>query len=106
MRDFSAKVPLIGVGPARTASTWLHQIFVETMLVERPRTKELSYFNKHYERQLAWYQSQFTETGLDYWIEVTPQYIDNCLYCERIYETFPNAYILMGIRDPIDRIRS
>jgi Sulfotransferase family len=106
LRDFSTKIPLIGVGPARTASTWTHQIFVDTKLVERPSTKELSYFNKNYEKQLAWYRREFTDNGLDYWIEVTPQYIESLLYCTRIYDTFPNAYILMGIRDPIDRIKS
>ena len=106
MKDFSERIPLIGVGPARTASTWLYQVLVDTGHVERPSTKEVSFFNRHYEKQLTWYKSNFTDTGLDYWVDITPQYIDNYLYCERIYHTFPDAYILLGIRDPIERIKS
>jgi hypothetical protein len=94
------------VGPARTASTWLYNLLVETKRVERPRTKEVSYFNIHYDNKLSWYEREFTEKGYDYWVDITPQYIDSSVYCNRIYENFPNAYVLVGIRDPIDRIRS
>jgi hypothetical protein len=45
--DFSAKIPLIGVGPARTASTWLYQVIADTRLAERASTKEISFFDKH-----------------------------------------------------------
>ena len=106
MRDFSAKIPLVGVGPARTASTWLYRVFADTGLVECASTKEISFFDEHYDKQLAWYRQQFTNTGRDYWIDITPQYINSYHYCERIYDNFPNAYIFVGIRDPIDRIRS
>jgi Sulfotransferase family len=106
LKDFSKKIPLIGVGPGRTASTWLYHILVDTKLVECARTKEISYFNQHYNNQLAWYRNEFTDTGKDYWVDITPQYIDSVLYCKRIYKNFPDAYILMGVRDPIDRIRS
>lgn len=106
MKDFCTKIPLIGVGPARTASTWLYHIFLESERVEHSKTKEVSYFNKYYDKQLTWYQSQFTDKNLDYWIDVTPQYIDSVTYCQRIYNNFPNAYVLFGLRDPIDRIRS
>jgi hypothetical protein len=106
LKAFSTKIPLIGVGPARTASTWLYHVFADTKLVECASTKEVSYFNRHYDKHLAWYRSAFTDTGLDYWIDVTPQYIDSLVYCERIHKNFPDAYILIGIRDAIDRIRS
>jgi hypothetical protein len=106
LKDFYSKIPLIGVGPARTASTWLYNLLVETKRVERPRTKEISYFNIHYDKQLSWYEREFTEKGHDYWVYVTPQYIYSSVYCERIYENFPNEYVLVGVRDHIDRIRS
>jgi Sulfotransferase family len=106
LKDFYSKIPLIGVGPARTASTWLYHVLVETKRVERPRAKEMSYFNIHYDKSLWWYQREFTEEGHDYWIDVTPQYIDSLVYCKRIYDQFPNAYVFIGIRDPVDRIRS
>jgi hypothetical protein len=106
LKDFITKIPLIGVGPARTASTWLYHTLLDTGLVERPRTKEVSYFNTHYDKTSAWYRSMFTDRGRDYWLDITPQYIDKLLYCKRIHEAFPDAYILLGIRDPIDRIRS
>jgi hypothetical protein len=104
--DFSTKIPLIGVGPARTASTWLYQVIADTRLVECASTKELSFFDQHYDKQLAWYRQQFTNTGRNYWIDITPQYINSSHYCERISDNFPNAYIFVGIRDPIERIRS
>jgi hypothetical protein len=106
VKDFFAKIPLIGVGPARTGSTWLYHVLADTKLVERPNTKEVSYFDKNYDKQIAWYRNNFTNTGKDYWIDVTPHYIESLLHCERIHEKFPNAYILLGIRDPIERIKS
>jgi hypothetical protein len=106
LRDFSTKVPLIGVGPARTGSTWLYHVLTDTNLVERSSIKEISYFDKNYNEPFVWYRNTFTDTGKDYWIDVTPHYIESLQYCERIYETFPNAYILLGIREPIERIRS
>jgi hypothetical protein len=106
VKDFSSKVPLIGVGPARTGSTWLREVLIDTKLIEYPSTTEISYFNKNYDEPLAWYLNKFTNTEKEYWIDVTPQYIESLLYCERIYQNFPNAYILLGLRDPIERIKS
>jgi hypothetical protein len=66
----------------------------------------MSFFNKHYDKQLQWYQGQFSDDGLDYWVDVTPQYIDSIIYCQIIYDCFPGAYVLMGLRDLIQRIKS
>jgi len=79
------------------------QIFV-------PRAKELSFFGEHWDRGLAWYESQFAGAGDAVAIgEASPQYT---MYpsrrgiAERIAKSLPDVRLIYLMRDPIERARS
>lgn len=97
---------IIGVGPIRTASTWLHTVFEATGEVEVTRRKEIEYFDRYYYKGPSWYNAQFLDRGRQTRVDITPEYIGSDLACSRIMQELPNATILITLRDPIERARS
>lgn len=98
--------PIIGVGPIRTGSTWLFNVIASTGAINYTTYKEISFFDKRYGEGFGWYSRQFIGKKPGIGLDVTPHYIDKMEYCERIATHLPDATVILGVRDPMSRIRS
>jgi hypothetical protein len=94
------------VGPARTASTWLHNALAPH--AHLPLTvKETRFFDLLYRRGWRWYCAQFgsqREEGC--FGEVAPTYFHSNLVRMRIKQSVPGALIICTLRDPVERLYS
>ena len=102
----------LGIGSARSGSTWLHRALDLHPEVRMSQPKQLQFFDKNILREdLDWYRSHFAaEEGEDpapVRGEITPFYCR--LHPEsvrNIRRLFPDLRIVLTIRNPIDRIWS
>jgi Sulfotransferase domain len=101
----------LGIGVPRAGTTWLHSLLAGHPDVCLPtQRKEVRFFDRHYERGLAWYERflcplddarRYKATG-----EISPQYF-YCVECpRRIHRTLPTAKLLVMLRHPVDRAYS
>ncbi len=120
------KPDFLGIGTARSASTWLHSRLSHHPDVYLPKLKELHFFNEEREHTSCdvsgaswkrpvyfdlenpahwrWYSLQFLEGQGKVKGEITPDY--STLSRERVGEIkrhLPDAKIILLIRNPIDR---
>lgn len=95
------------VGAQKCGTTSLHRMLRQHPQVHMSRTKELHFFDRHFDRGRDWYAAQFTPTRQHrHSGETTPSY----MYLEdarkRLIATLPDAKIVMILRNPIDRAYS
>jgi len=98
----------IGIGPGRTASTMLYELFREHPgICTAAGTKETNYFSRNYGKGLKWYASFFAGAG-DYQEagEISINYIYHDETPARIYSLLPKVKLLTCLRNPFDRLRS
>ncbi|MEQ9411236.1 MAG: sulfotransferase [Fuerstiella sp.] len=94
----------IGIGAEKSATTWAWTVLNEHPDVCMSQPKELNYFNvdDNFERGVGWYRRHFAMdircTG-----EISPLYMDDHRVAGRIRETFPEARLLVMLRNPFDR---
>lgn len=104
MESFS--LDFVAVGPARTATTWLHNVLREHANLP-VTTKETCFFDRYFGRGPQWYAAQFGErrdgqpSG-----EVAPTYFHSSIARNRIKLFAPNAKIVCTLRDPVERLYS
>lgn len=98
----------IGIGPGRTGTTLLYQVFKEHPEICTPlNTKETNFFTEQYHMGLGWYQSFFdycdrgTVCG-----EISNTYIYDQTVARRIQEHLPAVKIISVLRDPFERMLS
>jgi len=97
------------IGTGRAATTWVHECLSEHPNIFAAKDKEVNYFSKQYENGIDYYESKFKEAeGGDYLAigEASPSYLSNENCPLRIYETIPNAKLIVILRNPIDRAYS
>jgi Sulfotransferase domain len=96
----------IGVGPPRTATTWLHQAL--TGHVGLPRgVKESNFFRWQYSHGLEWYASLFRDCPVHAPIgEFSPNYFAAREARERIHTHIADCKIICTLRDPVERLYS
>lgn len=94
-------------GAQKSGTTSLWAYLSEHPNVEPPMCKEMSFFDRNYQRGLNWYRMHFplasdgpatTLTG-----ESTAYYMFHPLAPERIARTLPNVKIILMLRNPVDR---
>jgi hypothetical protein len=97
---------IIGVGPGRTGSTWLHRVLEGH--VDLPcDVKETQFFNSFYDKGIDWYAHNFRHaTGERPIVEIGPGYFFNPAAPDRIKTHIPDCKIITTMRDPVDRIYS
>jgi Sulfotransferase domain len=101
------KLPdFIGVGPPRTATTWLHEAL--SGHVGLPQTvKETDFFVYKYDNGLKWYEAHFRNCPDDRPIgEFSPNYFIGTQTRERIIRHIPECKIICTLRDPVERTYS
>lgn len=96
----------IGIGVQRASTSWLYHCLDEHPQTFLPR-KEVHFFDRNYDRGLGWYRGIFADTPRDALAgEFTPDYIDSRIAVDRIYDAFPDAKLVVLLRNPWERAYS
>jgi hypothetical protein len=97
---------IIGAGPGRTGSTWLHRVLEGR--VDLPYgVKETQFFSTYYEKGIDWYARHFRyATGERPVAEICPNYFFKRAALKRIKAHIPDCRIVTTMRDPVDRLYS
>lgn len=94
----------IGIGAEKSATTWAWAMLNEHPAVCMSQPKELNYFNldDQFNQGDSWYRNHFALptacTG-----EISPLYMDDARVAGRIRKTYPDAKLLVMLRNPFDR---
>ncbi len=96
----------IHVGPARTGTTWLHEVL--TSHVGLPREiKETHFFDNRFDKGVTWYAWHFKDYPADLPIgEIAPTYFSNAIAIHRIRKLIPQCKIICTFREPAERLYS
>lgn len=101
------------VGAQRSGSTYLYHILDEhpEIVMSRPVRPEPKFFLKDqlFEKGRAYYEDLYFRERSDktrYCGEKSTSYIESTLAANRIHEFYPNARVLMILRDPVVRAYS
>ena len=106
------KPTFLGIGSARSGSTWLHRALDLHPGIRMTQPKQLEFFEKNMLRfDLAWYLDYFEtpegESPVSVRGEITPFYARlPRRYVKNIHRLFPDLRIVLTIRNPVDRIWS
>jgi hypothetical protein len=96
---------VIGIGPGRTGTTWLHEKLSGP--VDLPRgVKETKFFERYHARGIEWYASLFRHCRGDRPIAEICPYLAGPHAPEWIAEVIPNCKFIVTLRDPVDRMYS
>ncbi|MGH7842868.1 MAG: sulfotransferase domain-containing protein [Candidatus Binataceae bacterium] len=106
-KTVDARLPsFIGVGPARTGTTWVHSVLEGYVGLPR-RTKETDFFSTNYGLGLDWYRTHFCGYPAEMVVgEITPTYFDHPEAPARIAELIPECKTFVSLRDPVQRLYS
>jgi hypothetical protein len=95
------------IGAQKAATTWLEACLGEHPDVFIAREKELYFFNVHFDKGLAWYESHFDDwSGQAIVGEATPGYISHPEAAQRIRDTLGQIKLIASLRHPVDRAYS
>ncbi|NQE33671.1 tetratricopeptide repeat-containing sulfotransferase family protein [Microcoleus asticus] len=101
------KVPnFIIIGSQRCGTTSLYTYLAQHPQILTPIKKEMDFFSWHFDRGIDWYLAHFPPmppgeqfvTG-----EASPSYFDSREAPERLYSAFPEAKLVVLLRNPVDR---
>ncbi|MEG4454022.1 tetratricopeptide repeat protein [Microcoleus sp. N9_A1] len=101
------KVPnFIIIGSQRCGTTSLYTYLSQHPQILTPIKKEMDFLSWHFERGIDWYLAHFPPmpsgeqfvTG-----EASPSYFDYREAPERLYSLFPEAKLIVLLRNPVDR---
>jgi hypothetical protein len=96
---------IVGLGPPRTGTTWLHNALEGR--VDLPHgVKETLYFTTFYDKGIDWYARHFRHaTGERKVAEICPYFFDTDAL-HRIKDVMPQCRFIVTMRDPVDRLYS
>jgi hypothetical protein len=100
------QIDFIGIGTARSNTTWIYNCLREHPQIFMPQKKELHFFDcdKQFNKGIDYYNNYFADYKDELLQgEFTPRYM---LYKEallRIKKIFPNTKIIISLRNPIER---
>lgn len=95
----------IGIGPARTGTTWLHEKLMGH--VDLPLyIKETKFFERSHSRGVEWYASLFRHCKGNRPIAEICPYLAGPRAPEWIAEVLPDCKFIVTLRDPVDRMYS
>lgn len=95
------------IGPQKTGTSWLHESLARHGDVELPSgVKETFFFDRNYERGLAWYSKHFPGEPCRKRIEVAPTYFHAISAPERIKRDLGAIPLVVILRDPAERAYS
>ncbi len=100
-------VDFVGIGPPRTATTWLFENLESHPDIGIPAKKSINFFNEYYEFGVDWYVNSFHSVEKNQCIgELSPLYYGKPEIPGRIANHYPGTKMIMVARDPIARLES
>jgi len=100
-------VSFIGIGVNKSATSWIFQCLREHPEVSCSAPKETHFFSRNYGRGMPWYNSCFDVCDRTKVIgEYSPDYLQDPEAPARIRAHFPQAKLILCLRNPVDRITS
>ncbi len=95
------------IGTQRGGTTSLYRYLTEHPEIGAAFRKEVHFFDRYYEKGLAWYLAHFPERG-EYPVvgEASPYYLFHPEAPERIRAAAPRARFIALLRNPVDRAYS
>ncbi len=110
------KVDFIGIGSLKAATSSVAQLLHEHPEICISVPKEIRYFNTYFRDQeynknsnksLTWYHGHFKHCAINSIKgEFSPNYLTDKDAPRRIFETFPEAKLILCIRNPVNRAYS
>ena len=98
---------LAGVGPQKTASTWLYNILSLSDEYCFPRAvKETFFWDKRFENGQKWYYSHFKCRPATLYAEIGPSYFHSLNAIERLKGHNPDLKVIVTLREPVARTYS
>ena len=101
------KVPnFIIIGGQRCGTTSLYTYLAQHPQILTPIKKEMDFFSWHFDRGIDWYLAHFPPMppGEEFLTgEASPSYFDCREAPERLYSLFPEAKLIVLLRNPVDR---
>jgi hypothetical protein len=99
------------IGAQKCGTNSLYDLLSQHPSVERAITKELNYFNLHFEKGIEWYRSQLplprrNEERKLITGEATPDYLFYPDAASRAAKVVPQARLIVLLRNPVDRAYS
>ncbi|MEX2359667.1 MAG: sulfotransferase [Gammaproteobacteria bacterium] len=92
----------VGVGPAKTRTTWLHDIFAQHPALSMPsKVKETYFFDSRFSEGWDWYLRHF-KPGVQPLAEFCPSYFQSPAALHHL-SNFPGVKIIITLRDPLKR---
>jgi hypothetical protein len=99
------------IGAPRSGTTWIEKNLREHPEVFLPKTKELHFFDRNYEKGIEYYESFFADCGTKKAVgEATPSYLHGA-YSQNdipalIKKHLPDVKMIASLRNPIERAYS
>lgn len=94
----------IGIGAQRAATTWVYNCLKEHPEVLISEEKELHFFNRNFDKGVAWYEAHFAQhRGQKAIGEITPNYLNHEEAIPRMAQVVPRARLFAILREPVDR---
>jgi hypothetical protein len=96
------------IGPDKAGSSWLHEALCTNPDVFLSPAKDLYFFDRYYDRGLAWYAEQFRGAQSSHRVvgEVCPDYLAAPAAPGRIAADLPGVKLMVTLREPISRALS
>jgi Sulfotransferase family len=100
-----AKPNFIYIGPDKAGSSWLHEVLLRHPQVFLSPAKDLYFFDRYYDRGIAWYLRQFDDAGPEHLVvgEVCQDYLFHPEAPQRIADSLGSCRMMVTLRDPADR---
>ena len=100
----------LGIGVPRGGTTWLHWLLdTHPQVRVSPISKEIHFFDDHYEEGRQWYESMFPDEPATKPIavgDVTPRYLFSPEVPQRVREFGGIDRFIIMVRDPVERLVS
>lgn len=98
------RLRLVGVGPQRAGTSWLHECLRSHPELAFPRgVKETFFFDEHFAKGWDWYASHFRPAAGESCAEIGPTYFEHPEAAARIHAHNPECRIVVNLRDPAAR---
>jgi hypothetical protein len=101
------------IGAMKCGTTSLYNYLIQHPCIIAARKKEIHFFDKHYDKGIKWYRSNFPTVlkkklvksikGHALTGEASPSYMANPFTAERIKKALPNAKLIFLLRNPAER---
>lgn len=97
------KIPIvIFVGPQKTGTTYIYDVISQDRNVNISRAvKEIFFFDRYFHLGLDWYSKHFSNS--QQMIDFSPSIFSDQEALNNVFQTFPDALIIVTVRNPVER---